>query len=77
MTKVQTTLATQNTTPNDEGFVDIRTVASRLQKTPRSVQNYCRLGMIPFVRLGRSVLFSWPAVQQHIEQHFTVKARNN
>lgn len=58
--------------PAAEYFITTEEVARRLHKTPRTVQSYLRLGLIPYVKIGRSVLMSWPQVEAAIRERFTV-----
>lgn len=55
-----------------EGYITKQEVARRLKKSIRTVENWQRKGLIPFVKAGHSVLFNWPAVQAHLNQNFGV-----
>jgi excisionase family DNA binding protein len=67
----------ENVTADSSGYIDTREIAKRLGKTERTVQAYCRRRLIPFVKLGRAVMFDWPSVKQHIAERFTVRAKTN
>lgn len=58
-----------------EGLIDIHELAPRLKKTVRTVQNYQRNRLIPFVRIGRSVLFDWQQVRRHLAENYTIHPR--
>jgi excisionase family DNA binding protein len=55
-----------------EGYITKNEVARRLKKTARTVENWQRLEIIPFVKTGHSVLFNWADVQAHLNRHFGV-----
>lgn len=65
----------QADTPPVEYFLTKNEVAKRLRKTPRTVENYLRLGLLPYVKIGRSVLLSWPDVEAALRENFTVNAK--
>ncbi len=58
-----------------EGFITKEEVARRLKKTVRTVENWQRKGILPFVKADRSVLFRWADVVGHLEEHFRVCRR--
>ena len=58
--------------PAYEGYIDKRECARRLGRTPRSVDTYMALGMVPFYKLGRTVAFKWSEVDAHIRAHYRV-----
>jgi excisionase family DNA binding protein len=47
--------------PGEEYLTKLE-LAQRLHKTTRTIENWCKAGLIPFVKLGRSVLYHWPTV---------------
>jgi excisionase family DNA binding protein len=62
--------------PNAEkGFDDLLTqeeVAARLKVTVRTVARLQSEGVVPFILLGKSVRFYWPAVVSHLNTNSTV-----
>jgi len=58
-----------------EGFIDKRECARLLGRTVRSVDTYMAAGVIPFYKLGRTVMFKWSEVDAHIQSHFRVCLR--
>ena len=58
-----------------EGYITKEEVAKRLKKTVRTVENWQRRGILPFVKAGRSVLFKWADVEAHLQEHFRVCRR--
>lgn len=67
----QTMLAT----PNGVTYEDLLTqdeVAARLKVTVRTVVRLQNEGVVPFILLGKSVRFFWPAVVAHLNANFTV-----
>lgn len=65
-------IATNSNNPNPapEGYITKEEVARRLKKTVRTVENWQRRGILPFVKAGRSVLFKWSDIEAHLQQNF-------
>ena len=55
-----------------DGYITKEEVAKRLKKTVRTIENWQARGIIPFIKVGRSVLFDWPDVQAHLQRNFRV-----
>jgi len=51
-------------------FITKAELARRLRKTTRTVEIWMAKNYLPFLRIGRSVLFYWPAVQAHLHRQF-------
>lgn len=49
-----------------EGFIGKIEVAQRLNKTLRTVDNWMQRGILPYYKLGRSVVFKWSDVEAHL-----------
>lgn len=47
---------------SEEGFLTKHQVAHRLQKTTRCIELWMRAGYLPYIKIGRSVLFEWNEV---------------
>ncbi len=62
--------------PGVEPFIDTPEVARRLEKTVRTIQNWCEKGILPKYRVGRSVLFKWSEIEAHLAQNYRVCRRN-
>ncbi len=60
------------TAPETEGFITKEEVARRLKKTVRTVEIWQKKGALPYVKVGQSVLFRWPAVEAHLEANFGI-----
>ena len=58
-----------------EGYMDKHRLAKQLGRTVRSIDTYMAKGIIPFYKLGRTVMFKWSEVDQHIQAHFRVCLR--
>ena len=69
---MQTSADADATGQQPEGYIDKRECARRLGRTPRSVDTYMALGMVPFYKLGRTVAFKWSEVDAHIKAHYRV-----
>jgi hypothetical protein len=48
-------------------------VAKRLKKSTKWVENYCKSGVIPFIKIGRSVFFNWDEVVESLEANSSVR----
>lgn len=55
-----------------EGFIRKAEVAQRLGKKTRTIDNWMRQGLLPYVKAGRSVLFKWSDVEAHLQTQFRV-----
>ena len=53
-----------------EGFIRKREVALRVGKTVRTVDAWMRSGVLPYFKIGRSVLFRWSDVEKHIISNY-------
>ena len=51
-----------------EGFIGKTEVAQRLNKTLRTVDNWMQRGLLPYYKIGRSVVFKWSDVESHLTQ---------
>ena len=65
------TTGEQTQNPPAEHFLTKLELAPRLRKTPRTVEQWTRRGILPAMKIGRSVLYSWPDVQAALKK-FTV-----
>ena len=57
---------------DSQEFLTKEELAKRLKKTVRTIENWQRKGILPFVKAGHSVLFNWPDVKAHLQGHFRV-----
>ncbi len=57
--------------PGDE-LITKDELARRLKKAPRTIEKWQRLGMIPAIKVGTSVLYDWPDVRAHLSAHFRI-----
>jgi excisionase family DNA binding protein len=65
-----TTSDTQGQPPTlsaDEIILDKRGIARRLNKSVRTVDDWMKRGRLPYIKVGRSVLFRWGAVLEKLE----------
>lgn len=64
-----TNLSEPETAPNEQNeYLTKPEVARLLRVTERSVDNYMAIGVIPFLKLGRTVRFPRVMIQRHLEQ---------
>jgi excisionase family DNA binding protein len=59
-----------------EGYISKPEVAKRLNKTLRTVDNWMQRGILPYFKIGRSVVFKWSDVEAHLSQTCRVARRN-
>jgi len=60
--------------PADE-MLNKEELAARLKMTVRSVENWQKRGILPFIKAGKIVLFYWPDVVEHLKANFRVCRR--
>lgn len=53
-------------------FITKKELAARLRKSPRCIELWMRRRYLPYIKVRRSVLFSWPEVLKALER-FRVK----
>ena len=57
-------------------FISKVEVARRLGKTARTVEQWMRRGVIPYIKIGKgrraSVLFKWTDIEAHLKANFGV-----
>jgi excisionase family DNA binding protein len=51
----------------DETILDKRGIARRLNKSVRTIDVWMKRGRLPYIKVGRSVLFRWSAVLEKLE----------
>jgi excisionase family DNA binding protein len=70
--------ATPITPPGNPSDVMLnkRELAERLKMTVRTVENWQRRGVLPYVKVGKVVLFHWPDVVDFLKRNFRVCRRN-
>jgi excisionase family DNA binding protein len=68
MNLVPTTSQGQLTSQSaDEILLDKPGIARRLNKSVRTVDDWMKRGRLPYIKVGRSVLFRWGAVLEKLE----------
>jgi hypothetical protein len=58
-----------------DGYITKRELAVRCHRTPRTIEIWMKLGYLPFIKLGHSVLFNWHDVERHLAEHHRVLRR--
>lgn len=58
--------------PPDEMLLTKRQLSPKIQKSPRTIDNWMRDGRLPFLKVGRTVLFSWPDVLAALKARYGV-----
>jgi hypothetical protein len=56
-------LQTTDAPASEAGFINECELQARLKVSRGSIINYRKAGKLPFVKLGRRVLFHWPTVE--------------
>ena len=62
-------------TPESDHYMKKTELAKRLRRTPRTLEHWMKLGILPYFKIGRSVLFRWPDVERHLQQRYGVTDR--
>jgi hypothetical protein len=55
--------------PNEE-LISKNELAHRLNKTVRTISNWQRRGIVPYVKCRRAVFYDWNVVRAHLDRHF-------
>ena len=59
-----------------DGFISKAEVARRLGKTARTVEQWMRRGIIPYLKIGKgrraTVLFKWADIEVHLKTNYGV-----
>ena len=59
-----------------DGFISKKEVARRLGKTARTVEQWMRRGIIPYLKIGKgrraTVLFKWTDIEAHLKTYYGV-----
>ena len=45
-------------------------VGQRLHRSTRTIEKWMKRGYLPYLRVGRSVLFHWPTVERHLNENY-------
>lgn len=67
---------TKTVSPTFEEFITKQELARRLSKTPRSIDAYMAAGIVPFYKLGRTVVFRYSEICEHLREHYRVGRRS-
>ncbi len=62
--------------PAVEGFIDKPEVGRRLRAGLRTVEEWMRLGLLPYYKIGNSVRFKWSEVESHLGQHCRISPQS-
>lgn len=61
-----------NNRPLEEALLTKRQLSSKMQKCPRTIDAWMKEGRLPFIKIGRTVLFSWPDVLASLKERYGV-----
>lgn len=53
----------QTAAPGEAGFIDEKQLFARVPISRRTGWNWRKSGKIPYVKIGRRVLYHWPSVE--------------
>ncbi|MHC1769884.1 MAG: helix-turn-helix domain-containing protein [Verrucomicrobiia bacterium] len=48
--------------PAEQEYLTKQEIAERLRKTTRTIDFWMKKGLLPYIKLGHSILFHWPSV---------------
>ncbi len=68
-------MATESLHPNPhdgDGYITKAEMARRLNRTGRTVEKWMRAGRLPYLKIGRSILFHWPTVENYLKERYQV-----
>lgn len=65
------------TGPAPDGVLTRKELAAHLRISLRTLEEWQRDGAVPFIKLGKVVLFHWPDVIAHLRQHYLVRRTRN
>jgi excisionase family DNA binding protein len=51
-----------------DGLDTIVTIAPKLHRCPRTIQNWMKEGKLPYLKVGKSVLFRWSDVLERLNE---------
>jgi excisionase family DNA binding protein len=74
MLKVQSNISANGS--DSERFITKIEIAARIGKTTRTVDAWMAAGILPYFKVGRSVLFDWSDVRRHLNEKFHVSRFN-
>jgi excisionase family DNA binding protein len=60
-----------------EDYIKKPQVAKRLNQSVRSVDNWMKQGLVPYYKIGRSVVFKWSDVEAHLKANCRVSLRGS
>ena len=60
---------------DNDGYLTKPEMARRLRRTARTIEAWMRKGYLPFIKIGRSVLFHAPTVERHLKDNHQVIRR--
>ena len=60
--------AERQATEASDGLDTIRSLAPKLKRSPRTVQAWMKQGKLPYLKVGKSVLFRWQDVIERLSQ---------
>jgi hypothetical protein len=52
-----------------DGLLLKRELAVRLRRSPRTVDLWMRQGKLPYLKIGKTVLFRWPDVLEKLSEY--------
>jgi excisionase family DNA binding protein len=67
MNVAATTAQGQPSSQSADEILDKPGIARRLNKSVRTVDAWMKAGRLPYIKLGRSVMFRWGAVLEKLE----------
>jgi excisionase family DNA binding protein len=62
--------------PNTEGMLSRKEIAAHLKISMRTLEEWQRNGVIPFIKVKKIILFHWPDVVEHLRKNYRVCHRH-
>jgi hypothetical protein len=59
---------TQQQEPPESDIISTDVLCERLDKSRGTIENWRRAGWLPFIQIGRSVMFSWSSVLEALRR---------
>ena len=78
VTKVEPVAASAPTWVGDrDEFLGKVELAAKMKVAPRTIENWQRAGLLPYVKVAHTILFHWPEVVEYVTRNFRVARRGN
>jgi hypothetical protein len=59
--------------PHYDGLMTKPQIAARLCRCPRTIDDWVKKRRLPYLKIGRAILFDWPQVREYLHHNFGVQ----